>query len=374
MAVRALPPSVLTQIFTNLPPSSPDLARVLLVSKAFNKLAKPILYRHVILSTMKQRWALRDMSKANQSLVKHFTIVGDGPIYDFEYHVGQWVEPGTCSMHAEWVEDLLTGKLMNITELETLHLRNVHEHPDSSLPWKPLRNMKVASNLTEVSIWNHQGSSIMWKAFLPKKCPNLRRLATSGVTKWSREVVEYDSQGLHSYTLPDESPAYFGQDVPYTPSNLEIIVLDAKPDLSNLKKLSPEVTLVNLSLDGDHSPTVFTKCQNLRLIRPRPTYDFESSETIEPKEEEVIQKLSSVLDQISNSMDQKAKKLKGIVKFLSIPSKPANDSDIVAKVEIIKSKGIEVSIEDEDKSAKSTSLFLPDFVDFLERNGKLGEK
>ncbi|GAA5974850.1 hypothetical protein JCM5350_004471 [Sporobolomyces pararoseus] len=73
MTVRALPSSVLTQIFKNLPPSSADLARVLLVSHAFNKLAKPILYHHVILSTKSQRWKLGNMSEENQALVKHFT-------------------------------------------------------------------------------------------------------------------------------------------------------------------------------------------------------------------------------------------------------------------------------------------------------------
>ncbi|GAA5974848.1 hypothetical protein JCM5350_004470 [Sporobolomyces pararoseus] len=274
-------------------------------------------------------------------------------------------------MWTDWIEALVTGKLLDISNLETLHLRNIHEFPESTVPWKLLRNMQTASNLKEISIWNHQGSSILWKAFLSKKCPSLKRLAISGITKWEREVMEWDSQGLDAYSLPDESPTFLGQDIPYTPSNFNLIVFDAKPDLSNLKKFSPEITLVNLTLDGTHSPTVFTKCQNFRLVKPLPVYNFQTYKTIEPKVEEMTPKLSGFLDELSKSLDQKTKKLKSVVKFLSIPSQLVHDSDIKEKVEIIRSKGVEVTVEDEEESSKSTSLFLPEFVDYLKRNGKL---
>ncbi|GAA6005617.1 hypothetical protein JCM11491_003702 [Sporobolomyces phaffii] len=357
MVARAFPPDVFSAIFVQVAPSPADLARVLLVSHAFYTLAKPILYHHVTIRNKQQRWQLADMSRANQQLVKHVTVYGDGPIDmdDLEGHTGFWRNEIECRMWYDCVKDILTGKLLDISQIETLHVHNEHETEDADSPWEPARySFKVAANLREISVWGHQGGAVLWKAYLKKKfVPALRRLGYVDVTRWDREVAEWDSQGRHAYYSPNEVADELGKDVPF--AQLELVIADTPSHVAKIKNFPVDGFLATVSVNaGAPDAATFARAQNIRLACSVEVNDV------------VLQSVRDTLETLSRSKT---------IKFVSIPGRlvPTSHSDLSGQVQQLRSNGIEVAVEKEeaDVESPSRSIILSSFVDYLEQNGRL---
>jgi hypothetical protein len=107
----ALPNELYHEIFSNLGSSSSDLFHVVLASRTFCTIARPLLYQHITITTSQQRERLKEVREEDKRLVKKVTIKGDGSIDTRElmYHFGN------CSLGERCVEDLLTGALLDIS-------------------------------------------------------------------------------------------------------------------------------------------------------------------------------------------------------------------------------------------------------------------
>ncbi|GAA5966810.1 hypothetical protein JCM3765_004278 [Sporobolomyces pararoseus] len=194
MSTRQLPPELLDEIFSNLSSSPPDLYLTLLACKTFCQIIKPILYQQIIIDTAHRRSRLLDVRVEDKRLVKHLTIVGEGWI-DPEL-MDEHFEEG-CVLGTDCVLDLLQGKLLDISVIEILHIRNVHEDPEVAEISTFNLDIKTASNLKEISVRNHQGAGEIWTSFLDKQyVPRLRRLGFAEVTTYDR--LDYDSSAASS--------------------------------------------------------------------------------------------------------------------------------------------------------------------------------
>lgn len=333
---------------------------------------------------------LKEMSRSDQLLVKHVTIVGDGFIQDFDSHYANYSDTGICTVPEDCVVNLLSGKLLDISGnyffplrysalesanivriskvIETLHVRNLHETPDSKSPWAPARfKFKTASKLRELSIWGHQGGSIIWKAFLDKKkkmVPELRRLGFVGVTSWSREVLDWDSQGLHLYSMPEEKPANLDKTAPFP--QLDVIAATPSFDPKSLPKFPLDKFLGIISLDRDELSLedVTSKFKYLRAV-PRARKRWETDEELEPALSTAYSRFLTQVSQVSGS-----------IKFLCLPAsfvgQPLTDPEIAKKIQALKSAGVEVQLEEEEE--EDSSVVSPSFVEYLKRQSTVGKR
>ncbi|GAA5974910.1 hypothetical protein JCM5350_004500 [Sporobolomyces pararoseus] len=192
MPTSHLPPELITEIFSNLTSSPSDLYHSLLASRSFYALAKPFLYSHITITSNEDCELLRRVKEEDKQLVKKLTIIGHG-LYDRKtYDPSRLVyEPPVFDPLAKCVRDLLAGKLLEISVIETLIIYDVGESPH---PSRVVKSFKVASKLIELSIWRHQGGGDYWCSYLKNKTnlPSLRRLAFVEVSCYHEHVNDED--------------------------------------------------------------------------------------------------------------------------------------------------------------------------------------
>ncbi|GAA5968855.1 hypothetical protein JCM3765_005817 [Sporobolomyces pararoseus] len=357
MPTRQLPPELLSEIFSNLTSSPPDLLNCLLVSRTFYSLAKPFLYKHVIIVSNEDCHLLRRVKKEDKQLVKKVTIIGNGP-YDVEsYHpyTVDWDEEligplGGC------VRSLLAGNFLEISAIETLEIRNVAEDPSSFL--NP-HVFKVASKLTELSIWNHQGGGDIWCSYLKKKSnlPNLRRLGFAGVTSYHEKeddpdaVDEYysDGDGFGVYETPVSLPRS-----PLFPQ-LGIVVAEPSPGLESFENFPFNNFLALL-----HSPSMgrqfrlsplIKNCRLMNLHGRISDWAATASKNLRPKSNNPNNVLHLFFAGDSNT---------GSFRGNQHTIDQIQTADIVVHED-----------DDKEEEQKSNSLIFPSFVKHLRESGRL---
>ncbi|GAA6015833.1 hypothetical protein JCM11491_007202 [Sporobolomyces phaffii] len=262
-----LPTELLVEIFTRVSSSPVDLYHVLASSRRFASIVRPILYRHVTITSSQQRRRLRSVRQEDAQLVKQVTILGDGPIEpeDIDYHV----EQGYCPLDSDCVYDLLTGKILDISVVEILHVRNVHELTDSlSSSLTTHFPFRVASNLSQLSIWGHQGASPLWKSFLcHSNLPSLRQLGFADVTLYGFEEPELECDCYDCYEAylkatpwPVEYKTTLVARAPF--SQVEVLVAEWSSTYSEI----PDFPLDNFFAVEPLSPVVLASPQIVRVL------------------------------------------------------------------------------------------------------------
>jgi len=113
MPIPFLPIELLQGIFSSLSSSSSDLYHVLLACHTFSEVVKPILYHAITITTQLQRTQLISIKEEDKQRVRKVVILGCGkiPTHHIEMHFGG----GRCDLGPGCVEDLLEGKLLDIT-------------------------------------------------------------------------------------------------------------------------------------------------------------------------------------------------------------------------------------------------------------------
>ncbi|GAA5974899.1 hypothetical protein JCM5350_004492 [Sporobolomyces pararoseus] len=321
MPARQLPPELLTDIFSNLASSPSTLYRSLLVSRTFCSLVKPILYRHITITHKVQCELLQRVSNEDKR-----GGLGEGVIVD-----------------------LLCGRLLDISAIETLHVKDVHEHEgDEGTRKGSDPRFKPASNLTELSISGHQGGGLIWKDYLRKRyIPNLKRLGYSCVSR-------YDARdGFVIFT--EDHP--IGKDLPY--SQLEVLVAYYPDDDSNHPiKTFPSDNFLCL-------PDYFASHAFQEMDLSLKHFKFGYSETDSNGPSNWVKRIERRFENRFNTKDDV---------HIWLPERPLKLSpqDYQGTIDRIKAKGFAVhGYEDETAFEASTSLIFPSFVSHLKRNGKL---
>ncbi|GAA5968887.1 hypothetical protein JCM3765_005825 [Sporobolomyces pararoseus] len=359
MPTRQLPPELLIEIFSNLTSSPTSLFYSLPVSRTFCRLIKPILYRHITITSNEQCELLLRVKKEDKQRVKHITIIGEDGSYDPSD--AAWHDE-ECALGEGVIIDLLRGKLLDISVIETLHVKDVHEHTGdegTSKDWARYRYLKTAFRLTELSISGHQGGGLIWEAYLRRQyVPNLKRLAYADVGTY-----EDAREGLDDDEWPDTMPYlseethYLGKAVPY--SQLEVLVAYYPED------------------DSDHPIRTFPSANFLCLPSwsPFPPNFREINTSVKHLKLGYSQSDSRGLidwtTRIERRFETEPNTQVDVHLWLSGRPTRLSPEDYQDAIDRIKAKGFLVhGCEDEPDFENSTSLIFPSFVDYLKKNGK----
>ncbi|GAA5948761.1 hypothetical protein JCM3765_004999 [Sporobolomyces pararoseus] len=344
MPTRQLPPELLSEILSILTSSPSNLYHCLLVSRAFYFLAKPFLYSRITIRTKKQRQGLSEVREGDKQLVKKITILGDRQIETS--NVEEHFEGGECILGKNVVRDLLVGKLLDISVIERLQVRLVHEEPFVEFAGRRASSgFKPALNLKELSIWNHQGGGDIWEAYLEKYVPSLRRLAYWQVTTYDLELVG----DLEACLLELKAP--LPRHLPYS----QISVLITSPPIETPPNFLLDNSLALVKVKHYHSIELYTsQFQNIRLLNnsQHPDLIYRCLEGIAKSVSAPENRLTH-LYLPSHVTTQVAMRLRPILKGLE-------------------EKGIKLILDRQKYTPDSLSLFLPSFIIQLQRDGKLG--
>ncbi|GAA5968859.1 hypothetical protein JCM3765_005818 [Sporobolomyces pararoseus] len=372
MPVRALPHDALQRIFQNLSTLSSDLYHSLLVCRAFSKIIKPILYRHILISTSKRRDLLQNIRKEDQQLVKHVTIRGCGPLEleDIEPFYEEFLELGAdvgpeFGPGEDCVAELLGGQLLDITVIETLHVRNVVENPRAPNPWEDGSvEFKTASKLSELSVWGHQGGAELWLAYLRQEyLPGLRRLGFSDVTLFNQERIDRER-----YLSDDSDDSWAGLGCPQVEqreeqlflndrmplAQLEVVVSPIASDFNKLPNFPYNNSLAIISDFGHPSKDHFSYRKNFALLY---------SKSSRPEE---LQRLFDIVYRAAPPSNAKGRNV-----HLFLDDRPGRISPSEYDRMVSKVKGYEVHVSPKEKESDSDSLILPSFVQHLRETCKL---
>ncbi|GAA5976971.1 hypothetical protein JCM5350_007512 [Sporobolomyces pararoseus] len=364
MPAPQLPHELLTEIFSNLSSSSSDLYHSLLACKTFCQVVKPILYRTITIDTAYRRSKLHNVRREDKQMVKHLTILGEGWVDSVE--MDKHFDEG-CDLGETCVLDLLRGKLLDISVIETLHVCNVHEHPEvGDLDF----DCKTASKLEEISIRNHQGGGEIWTHYLQKKyLPRLRRLGYATVTTYDRH--DYDSScassdyyGDSDNSEPvrkgplDEKNVRLGQRVPY--SQLEALVAAPPKTWFSIPNF-PFDNFLALCDSDEAVPTLpsssATPIRHFRLIYEKRSFFNRFLDWL------------SEFETVSTQNSQHKLHLYLWGRPLSISPQTYRQA-----VDSVASQGIEVHDHSEEADglrSVEVSILYPSFIEYLENTGRL---
>ncbi|GAA5914198.1 uncharacterized protein JCM6883_000773 [Sporobolomyces salmoneus] len=352
----SLPIELLRLIFSHLESSesSQDLYHVLLASRHFCTIAKPILYRHIFISTEERYKLLQQIREEDKKLVRHVTILGEGPM-DLE----ELRSIEDCEMGSVCVWGLLTGFLLDISVIETLHIRDVREDIEAAYPFDAwyTTSPKIASKLSELSIWDHQGGDRIWEAYLTKRnLPQLRRLGYSHVTRYETAVSQLDpdhedyeyirDEYRFEYPFLEEVGEGLGKGFPL--STLKVLVADCPTQVSTIPK-SLQPRFLSLSVE---TPSGLVQLNDSFTHLRLP--GFTSKDTW-----------------FANAVASETKRRsKDASLNLFLTEKAAHNSTFLDKLQ--RENVIVRAVPEEEEEENATSLIFPSFIKYLEESGQLG--
>ncbi|GAA5914201.1 uncharacterized protein JCM6883_000774 [Sporobolomyces salmoneus] len=361
-----LPTELYKPIFLHLESFSQDLYHVLRACRCFYEVAKPILYRHIIITTREQRKRLENVKEEDKKLVRHVTIKGDGPI-DVD-DVQDHFESEHCKLGEDCLSDLLMGTLLDVSVIETLHILNVHEADSEASVWGKVTaiNTEIASNLVELSVWGHQGGARIWETYLTRgNVPKLRRLGYWGVTRYElrgdsdesdEEECECDCC-CEDVELFEDDKVELGKNFPLF--QLQVLVA-ASPSTNSLlsrvpKSLRPRTLVVS---PEDSSPDVLPPVLSLHNFR----YIFST-----------ISGFSAFVMHHSKVKLEDSRSTRhffvAVRSHSSVMPSFVNLNDLLAPSNIVMH-----GMKEEEYDSNATSLIFPSFIKFLEESGQLASE
>ncbi|GAA5965288.1 hypothetical protein JCM3765_007151 [Sporobolomyces pararoseus] len=190
MPVRSLPNEILIDIFSQLSSSKSALYNLSLSCRTFYILCKPSLYSQIAIKTREDRRRLMQVRKEDAKLVRKLVIKGR------QRSALSISTDGTeCTVGIKIIEDLFSGKLLDISALETLHVAHLYENAHNQQTPETL-DLVPASNLTELSIYNHHGGGSFWERFFAdeENSPKLVRVGEYSISSY-RPKEDLDSEG-----------------------------------------------------------------------------------------------------------------------------------------------------------------------------------
>ncbi|GAA5974888.1 hypothetical protein JCM5350_004487 [Sporobolomyces pararoseus] len=178
LSIPPLPHQILIGIFSHLTTSPRTLYQVLLTSRTYHDLAKPSLYFHIKITSLKQRELLKEIRRDDAKLVRRLTIQGNG-----------------TSVGTGCLEAIFKGELLDISCIRTIHAAELAEQPKSGYEPNtiPIKSLQPASELIELSINGHQGGGVLWNTLFwnHELClPKLSRLGINEVTSFTYTMKE----------------------------------------------------------------------------------------------------------------------------------------------------------------------------------------
>ncbi|GAA5873116.1 hypothetical protein JCM16303_006944 [Sporobolomyces ruberrimus] len=363
MSTPSLPNELLAEIFEHLSSSSSNLFHLLLSSRSFIHAVKAILYRHITITTRAQRSGLASIRKEDSLRVRKVTIIVDGPIRTAKLDL-HFTGVNGCKLGGGCVLDLLVGSLLDISVLETLHVRYVHEDPSETLFFNASQaNFKAATKLSELSIWNHHGGGPLWNSYLGASgttTPALRRLGFAQVTHFKMEDRDLD----------DFSDEYCCEDCsgPIPTSLVKTVQRLGKefsslfPQLETLVAECPRSPLSIPALPRDHFLALLhtashrSRDPTRQMTCVRLSYSWNTS-------------LPDFLDLFKTLFSTDDSQ----VRHLFLPPRPNHVTveEYEEKISEVQSKGCEVHRDLDGDEADPHSLIVPSFVRFLEQAGNI---
>ncbi|GAA5950900.1 hypothetical protein JCM3765_004624 [Sporobolomyces pararoseus] len=177
MSKRSLPTETLQQIFSSNQEQQ-QLAILCRVSKRFNSIVKPFLYRSVTFQSIRQTDKFKESREEDVKLVEEVKIVGKGnpwrilEIQDLEWAYKAMNEAEKAEKESGVVKRLLEGEIVNPDQLKKLSIHGVVEDPNTLWSDGFSVNPRIFTNLTHLSIISHRGglkvsSHFLQQAFIP---------------------------------------------------------------------------------------------------------------------------------------------------------------------------------------------------------------
>ncbi|GAA5974911.1 hypothetical protein JCM5350_004501 [Sporobolomyces pararoseus] len=362
MPVRHLPPELLSAIFSNLTSSPSDLYQCLLASRSLYVLIKPFLYSHITIRTKEQRSNLSKVKEEDKQLVRKITILGDGRIKTKK--IERHFKRDECTLGKNVVKDLLIGKLLDISVVEILHVRNVHEEPHGELAARyAYPKYKPALKLIELSIWGHQGGGGIWKVYLEKHIPSLRRLAYWLATTYDLQFLDDSAdEDYFNPEMDDDEPkelierkSLLPQSLPY--SQLDVLIGSPPVKAQEIPHFPFDNYLALISVKQHQFVESYTaQFKSIRLL-------LDSDDVF---------LFHSFLENIAKSFSTTANRLATL--YLSAYALSGVKHECKVILDDLKEKGMKIVLDVQQYtiSSQSHSLFSSSFIRELENNGKLG--
>ncbi|GAA5965285.1 hypothetical protein JCM3765_007150 [Sporobolomyces pararoseus] len=224
----------------------------LLTCRTYHDLAKPALYFHIKIGYWTVCSRLREIRPDDAKLVRRLTIQS----------TGLGARPGL-------LERIFTGEILDISCIRTIHVANITEADRQGLENDsmviPIKNIKPASQLIELSINGHRGGGAFWETLFRnhQHClPKLSRLGIDGVTTYTYQMeLEEDyiwdeNSNRQVLGYPQVEP-FIHQDNKSLHDKLDVIVCNHRFGLGGKDgKSSGGVSTKHLVLSGPLTPLI----------------------------------------------------------------------------------------------------------------------
>ncbi|GAA5950849.1 hypothetical protein JCM3765_004609 [Sporobolomyces pararoseus] len=193
-SISSLPEETLDQIFSsNL--QQHDLAVLCRVSKQFNNIVKPLLYRSITLYSVEQAEKFKKNKSGAAQLVESILITGkadawkDDDIMNIYDAIRELTEIEKRKKELGLVKKVVEGEIVNPSQIKSLFIHQVFEDADAL--WKKdfSVNHQIFANLTDLSIVGHRGGAAVLSEFF-QQCfiPSLKRLVLCDVSEFRNRV------------------------------------------------------------------------------------------------------------------------------------------------------------------------------------------
>ncbi|GAA5965281.1 hypothetical protein JCM3765_007149 [Sporobolomyces pararoseus] len=349
MPSRHLPTELLEDIFSQLSSSKSALYNLSLSCRTFYFLCKPFLYSHITIVTRVQRERLMQVRKEDAKLVRKLVIKGRARAPG-----SNCVDGTECTVGSNIIEDIFSGKLLNISALETLHLAHLYENAYHQQGPETL-DLISASNLVELSIHDHDGGGPFWEHFFAERenSPKLVCVGEYGISSY-RPKIDLDSEG-NSF-LEFKAVTAYGTLIPLTRRS-RLNAYACWPFGSTERDAKK---LAAITIESSDNLSLLAHC--VRWCGH--SYWVPTSTLTTPS----IDSCRELLVQLK-SHDIKAPT------FLSFPfSRSDFTLDILSVFSSIEDLGLEVHFSLDEEEEDSISLIPRSFVDFVRLQEKLKEE
>ncbi|GAA5896423.1 uncharacterized protein JCM6883_006898 [Sporobolomyces salmoneus] len=189
MSKVTLPTEMLQEILSHRLEQN-ELALICRSSKDLYNLARPLLYRSIMIQCPRQlKQLVLEARREDIREVKRVEIVGKGnpwetqDIEEVASHFLGLEESEKKEKEASCVKELIEGRLINSNQIQSIFIRNVVEDPN--VLWSKQFDVvpSTFANLKDLSIVSHRGGlNVLQKFFLRQYLPSLERLVVCDVT------------------------------------------------------------------------------------------------------------------------------------------------------------------------------------------------
>ncbi|GAA5974863.1 hypothetical protein JCM5350_004476 [Sporobolomyces pararoseus] len=370
MPTPYVPPELLEDIFSQLSSSKSALYHLSLSCKTFYHLCKPFLYTHITITTGEQRRKLKEVRKEDAQLVRKLVIKGEDSTEtdsqeEDSVETDSQIDEADDSIGSGIIEDLFSGKLLDISVIEVLHLSHLFENVKEQSNFKTLE-LRAASNLVELSINYHCGGGLLWDHVLGdgRLCPSLLRLGSYGVWDIHPEINPYSGPrrsrvpGIQNFVDNRERctlrPIWFHRH-PLV-ERLEVLASACEGD-GKVAKKNLLLEDIQTSNNFEYLPRMFQDVAHIHVLPNR---------TMAPPDTTACRR---TLSDLQNNFPIKSPS------FLSLPfSRSDFSAESLSTLSSIEELGIDLHFSPDEEEEDSISLIPQSFVKFVEKQKKLKEE